>query len=287
MGVTYPDISSYQSGISLAGQTFACIKATEGGGPAYPRYQNPDYFRAVNEARSRGVTLFAYHYLHPGDNPNWPASIVSSVIPLMVDAEDIDLTYDDIAIFIEKYARTGGSVRFLYLPSWRWKVMGSPTLDLPDQVYLISSDYGHGYAAGAPGWEPYGGVAPTILQYTSQGTVNSVYPVDLNYYPGSADELQALIYPISRDNQGYPPYPARDFEILNQQPYMRGGDILMWQKQMAHRGWVITADGIYGPKSRDVCTAFQKDSNQHNWPLTVDGIVGRLTWRASWLRPIS
>jgi peptidoglycan hydrolase-like protein with peptidoglycan-binding domain len=285
MGIIYPDISSYQAGISLAGQPAVCIKATEGGGPNAPRYTNPDYPRAAAEARSRGIDYYAYHYLHSGDSPDWVVVNVGPV-PLMIDAEAPGLQLSDIHSFMQGYEIKQGGVKFVYLPRWRWVEMGSPDLQplMANDIKLVSSDYSAGYAANAPGWQPYGGVTPTILQYTDQGTVNSVNPVDLNYYPGTPDDFHTLLYGTAPAGS-YPPFPGRNLKVTN--PYMKGGDILVWQKQMAHRGWIITADSIYGPESQAVCKAFQQDSNAHHWPLTVDGIVGRKTWQASWARPIS
>jgi hypothetical protein len=82
-----------------------------------------------------------------------------------------------------------------------------------------------------------------------------------------------------------PTWPGRDIQL--QTPYMAGDDIRDWQGQMSHRGWRITVDGEYGPKSAGVCKAFQEDSTAHGWPLKDDSIVGPATWRASWARPVS
>lgn len=76
-----------------------------------------------------------------------------------------------------------------------------------------------------------------------------------------------------------PPFPGR---VLSQPPIMNGADVLVWQRQMAHRGWRITADGAYGPASDAVCRAFQAEKG-----LSVDGKVGPLTWAASWKEPVT
>lgn len=46
-----------------------------------------------------------------------------------------------------------------------------------------------------------------------------------------------------------------------------------WQQRMSDRGWSITADGKYGPKSASTCMAFQNEKG-----LSADGIVGHDTW---------
>ena len=76
-----------------------------------------------------------------------------------------------------------------------------------------------------------------------------------------------------------PPFPGR---VLSEPPVMDGADVLVWQRQMAHRGWRITADGAYGSASSAVCKAFQAEKG-----LTVDGKVGPQTWAASWTAPVT
>lgn len=66
----------------------------------------------------------------------------------------------------------------------------------------------------------------------------------------------------------------------------RGADVATWQGQMAWRGWKVsgrplTVDGIFGPQSRTVTVAFQRQCG-----LTVDGTVGPLTWAATWEAPV-
>jgi hypothetical protein len=70
-----------------------------------------------------------------------------------------------------------------------------------------------------------------------------------------------------------PEWPGR---LLKYPPIMRGDDVRTWQARMAELGYEIDADGAYGPLSRDVCRAFQRDRD-----LDVDGIVGPITWHAA------
>lgn len=58
---------------------------------------------------------------------------------------------------------------------------------------------------------------------------------------------------------------------------MTGDDVRTWQAQMAKRGWKLTVDAVYGPKSADTCRAFQREKG-----LAADGMVGALTWAATW-----
>lgn len=86
------------------------------------------------------------------------------------------------------------------------------------------------------------------------------------------------------------PYPAADYLGLESaDPHCHSGyyagdrpHIATWQQQMAHRGWAISADGMYGSQSNSVCRSFQGEKG-----LAVDGKVGLLTWHASWADPVT
>lgn len=91
-----------------------------------------------------------------------------------------------------------------------------------------------------------------------------------------------------------PPVPARPAPIFPgrilfypQDPEIIGSDVLEWQRRMQLRGWIISADRVFGPQCEGVCRAFQRDSTAHGWYLEEDGKVGPLTWAASWERPVS
>lgn len=81
------------------------------------------------------------------------------------------------------------------------------------------------------------------------------------------------------------PYPAAGYlGIESSDPNCHSGynvadqpNIRTWQGQMAHRGWTIGVDGMYGTQSQSVCEGFQSEKG-----LTADGKVGPITWRASW-----
>ena len=61
-----------------------------------------------------------------------------------------------------------------------------------------------------------------------------------------------------------------------------GEAVRTWQAQMKRRGWRLDADGVFGPATRAVCVAFQKEKG-----LEPDGIVGPRTWAAAWTAPIT
>lgn len=290
MSVQFPDISSYQSGISLAGLPAVIVKATEGGDTAADRYVNPDYHRAIAEAQTRSVVACAYHFLLPGNVDAEAAycfGVVGSEVVLMVDAEKGSLTVGEIVEFAAAYRRLNGKIRLVYLPEWYWASIGRPDLSplRSAGLSIVSSNYpAGGYTINGPGWAGYGGIVPAIWQFTDNATVNGVHPVDMNAYAGTVEELYAELYGTAMAF-GAPSYPGRMFQLKN--PQMSGGDVRIWQQRIRDRGWTIGVDGQYGPQSEQVCREFQQDSTNHNWPLTVDGVVGPATWMASWERPIS
>jgi peptidoglycan hydrolase-like protein with peptidoglycan-binding domain len=60
-------------------------------------------------------------------------------------------------------------------------------------------------------------------------------------------------------------------------PHHDCGTVRQWQQRMADLGRQIVVDADYGPASRAVCCAFQREKG-----LEVDGIVGPKTWAATW-----
>lgn len=195
MTLFYPDISGYEAGISLSGMSAVVVKATEG-----TTYTNPDYARVARDATSRGIPWAAYHFLHHNSSPSAQAQFFHSVAgnaPCMLDVETAGdgskATVQDCLDFTNELVTFGGRVRLAYLPHWYWQALGSPSL-VPLAVAgiaLVSSQYTT-YSDTGPGWASYGGVAPTVWQYTDAHSLNG-FTVDYNAYRGSVDEFRALL----------------------------------------------------------------------------------------------
>ncbi|WP_232524346.1 peptidoglycan-binding domain-containing protein [Nocardiopsis gilva] len=64
--------------------------------------------------------------------------------------------------------------------------------------------------------------------------------------------------------------------------YSHRSDLRTWQRRMRDRGWSLAADGLYGPRTRSVALAFQREKH-----LAIDGLIGPETWRAAWTSPIT
>jgi hypothetical protein len=191
--IFYPDISNYQAGLIIQPGTVAvCAKASEGTG-----YRDPTYSGFQSQAAARGVFFFAYHWLHHGNvdaQANFCHGIVGGT-PVMIDCEGSDKpTVSECVAFANALRARGGVCSLTYLPHWYWQdYLGSPSLTPLTNagLSLVSSSY-TAYSDSGPGWNPYGGVAPVIWQFSSN------YPyggknVDFNAYRGTAVQLTALV----------------------------------------------------------------------------------------------
>jgi peptidoglycan hydrolase-like protein with peptidoglycan-binding domain len=275
MTIFYPDVSSYQAGISFAGCAIAMVKATEN-----DNYRNPDYAAAKTRAAQAGAYFCAYHFLHAGNGAGqaqYAFGVVGAGVPLMIDFEPAYNAngtlasapqISDAVDFINEYRALGGVVYLLYLPHWYWQGdlgQASLTSVIDLGMLLVSSDY-TGYSDTGPGWATYGGMTPLVWQYTSTATLNGVVNVDMNAYKGSLADFEAQV-----TNGGSSGGPS--------EPTLTEGDtgaaVQTLQTRLNVWGAKLTVDGDFGPATLAAVKAFQ---TAHN--LTVDGVVGPATWAA-------
>ena len=279
MTIFYPDVSSYQAGISFDGCVIVVAKATEGTG-----YTNPDYAPAKVRAAGAGAYFCAYHFLHAGNGAgqaSYAHGVVGSDVPLMIDCE---ATYNsngtlasapqvsDIVDFINQYRALGGTTYLLYLPHWYWQGdMGqaslAPVTDLG--MLLVSSDY-TAYSDAGPGWAPYGGMTPAIWQYTSSATLNGVKNVDMNAYQGTLADFKAQV-----TTGATKAINASSNPTLSEGDSGAAVETLQTRLNVWGANPALAVDGGFGPATLAAVKAFQ--TQQH---LTVDGIVGAQTWAA-------
>lgn len=132
-----------------------------------------------------------------------------------------------------------------------------------------------------------------LWQFTDAYHVPGVGLSDCSVFHGTIDDLAALAHggvPARPPPVPPFPYPATDYlGLTSQDPACHSGyaaadrpHVATWQRQMANRGWVIMADGMFGTQSDQVCRAFQSEKG-----LAVDGKVGPHTWAASWTAPVT
>ena len=188
MTIFYPDIASYDAGIDLSGALVAFGKATQG-----TWYVNP-YFAAFKaEAANHGAFFCAYHFLEAGNAAAQAAACYKVVgkTPLMLDFEPATTrpTLADATAFADSFRKLGGICWFVYLPKWYWSSSPVNSASLAPLIsrglLLVSSSYSaYTDASSGAGWQSYGGMTPTVWQYTDALSFNGVL-VDFNAYRGT------------------------------------------------------------------------------------------------------
>lgn len=190
MTIFFPDISSYEAGLTIQPGTVAVVaKAAEG-----TYYQDAQYQNFKAQAAHVGAVFSAYHFLKAGNGAgqaDYCHAMVGST-PVMLDVETEGTskpTVADCAAFIARMRALGGRVWGAYFPQWFWQQVGGNLASLG--VAIVSSNY-TAYSDTGPGWTPYGGVTPVIWQYTDKQPYGG-QTMDFNAYKGTVAALAALI----------------------------------------------------------------------------------------------
>lgn len=198
------DIASYQAGLVPAQLkpdiAALIIKCTQG-----TNYVNPDYAAWLDEAGAAGLPVGAYHYVDdtdPATQAAWlKANIVDPTLAVMLDEESAGFSQ---ALAVADAMDAGGlHVRLMYLARSYWQTLGSPDLSAPFNargLALVNASY-QSTASGSPaqlypgdaaaGWDPYGGVTPTLYQFTDSAT-ESGQSIDVSAFRGGFAALTAL-----------------------------------------------------------------------------------------------
>lgn len=214
MVVHFPDVSHYQLGLDLRGAPLVIAKATQGSS-----FTDWGYVEFKAQAASLGIPFAAYHWVDAspvGQQALHCFDVVGRDVPVMWDAEAPGSTVERLVQLTGALRRLGGNPRLVYLPHWWWQGhIGSPDLrPLADLgLSLISSAYPReGYTDHGEGWEPYGGMAPAIWQYTNARPFNG-RRVDFNAYRGSLDQLVALLTGQPATHQEDEMTPAQEYTL--------------------------------------------------------------------------
>jgi len=187
--IEFPDVSHYQDGLSLTGVYAAVAKCTQGTG-----YFDPSYDRFRRQAAALRIPFSGYHWLDTADpaaQARWYHQNAADA-PCMWDAEAPGATVPRILAATAELKAAGGHAWGAYLPHWWWQGhINSPDLRplAAAGLVLVSSDYRT--TPPGTGWAAYGGVAPTVWQYTDKQVLNGV-PCDFNRFDGTVAELATL-----------------------------------------------------------------------------------------------
>jgi hypothetical protein len=190
--ITFPDLSHHKQ-VSLSSACALITKASQGSGFVDPSYGS---YRAA--AQLMGIPFAGFHWVDLGELDAQAANAyrVMGSTPCMWDAEAAGATVPRIVELTRRYRALGGRPWGVYLPRWWWRDhLGSPDLRplvVDAGLVLVSSEYPNtGYTDDGPGWAPYGGVKPTIWQWTDRQPFNGAL-VDFNAFRGTVAELRAL-----------------------------------------------------------------------------------------------
>jgi glycosyl hydrolase family 25 len=189
--IHFPDLSHFRPGVPLAGVAALLTKATQGVDNVDPTYAG---YKA--QATADGVIFAGFHYVTTDDVQAQAAhafAVIGPDVPAMWDFEKGGGTVAHMYGVHDAYVALGGTATLGYAPHWYLESLGSPSITgfKPRGLALISSAY-TGYSDTGEGWNGYGGMTPTIWQYTDAGDCNG-HSVDMNAFKGSLDELAAVI----------------------------------------------------------------------------------------------
>jgi len=265
MTIFYPDISSFQGNISLAGTVAVCAKATEGTG-----WNDSTYATHQAEAARHNVFFFGYHFLHAGNGAAQADHCFAKVgkTPIMLDWEQTTGSMPGVAdavAFIDRFRALGGIVNLVYLPKWYWLKIGSPSLAPIANRGLANVQSAYtSYSDTSINWNAFGGLTVAVWQFSSSFPFSG-QRVDFNAYRGTLDQFKALV--IGKD---VVPMKPED-QVLS---FGASGDAVTYlQKRLNVWGAKVAEDGQFGNGTLTAVKAFQ---TAHK--LTSDGVVGPKTW---------
>lgn len=203
MGVRGMDISNHQAGMDVERVVrennigFVFVLSNDG------TFKNPHYRSQMDGARRGGAIAIPYVYLRTNVDQTYETFRQQEPTPgpVIVDVEDGSGGRAECDRMHDRLHGDGYPTPLLYWPDWYRKKVGTASLSgLPPLWTSWYPDYvNRGFDDGlaqVPSWvwNGYGGLATLIVQFTSSGRLSGYAGnLDLNYFPGSGDELVALL----------------------------------------------------------------------------------------------
>ncbi|MFF0608516.1 glycoside hydrolase family 25 protein [Nocardia tengchongensis] len=198
-----PDIDLAQ--VAREGFQFVFAKVSEGDGfvdHTWPAYRDA--------AHANGLLVAGYHYLRADADVEAQADLYVSHLGDAATMIDFEADSGDLSTFwafVNAVNTRGCEINLSYLPRWYWQRIGSP--DISNVPGLIQSSYVYGSAPasvlypgdGTPFWIGFGGKNVDILQFTDAAMVAG-HRVDANAFPGTIDQLRALLGLAPSTTQG-------------------------------------------------------------------------------------
>ena len=219
------DVSEHQDGMSLAraareGIDFAILRLCDG------TYRDRTFRSHLEDAENAGLLVSTYWYLRAPSEGTAIAQQVDAIdqqmdgrrdLGVWIDVESIDvagrklLTEADVWAAKRELERRGYHVAGIYSGAWYWEHMpgGEPSMDGLGHLWV--SHYGRNRTGSASalfdgdggnthaGWAyPLGDRRPDVLQFGSNGIVAGFFPVDVNAFRGTRDQLAAIFHPSAQ-----------------------------------------------------------------------------------------
>ena len=231
------DVSEHQDGMSLRktkedGFDFAILRLCDG------TYRDRTFRSHLADAEGAGLLVSTYWYLRAPSEGTTIAQQVDVIdqqmggrrdLGVWIDVESVDsagrklLTEADVWAAKRELERRGYHVPGIYSGAWYWEKMpgGEPSMQGLGHLWVshygrnrrgpASTTYHADGGANHPGWAyPLGDRKPDILQFGSNGEVAGRFPVDVNAFKGTRDQLQAIF--TGKDTQKGPLMALSDAE---------------------------------------------------------------------------
>jgi len=191
MTIFIADISHYQAGLSMqtlhrSGFAAVILKACEG-----VTYVDPSFAGWLAQARSLGLPVAAYHFVHPGGWSGQAALIrrvVPADVPVWLDVEG-GSTRDDAYAIADLVRAAGGTLGGIYHGAqpkpgyggwWRAAYFSDPSGSAVQTYAALGGDRGAGWAPG-----------PDLWQFCQHGRIPGYAggDVDFSAFRGTRDQL--------------------------------------------------------------------------------------------------
>lgn len=211
------DVSTYNGGsldfhrARREGIEFAFIRAWDRRTNAI----DAQFYHNLQKARDAGMIVAAYHFIVPWENAvvntDHVLRTIPEDVPIILDVEKDQQNGAEVSIELaqdiaNRLRAAGRRLPLAYVPRWYWRdYMGQPDLRGLSDHGLWASQY-HTPSGGSPqqiwphpnpdndrGWAPYGNASVRMLQFTSKSTIAGYAPLDADAFPGTREELAALL----------------------------------------------------------------------------------------------